>query len=219
MLAAMIRTQWRSARGVLLILALVVAFLPFQLLQASEGASGVYSVGDLVSRSAMFSVFYQMTALVAGLILAFSCWQPDLATRHVYALSLPVPRWRYVLSRFAAGLALHLPVAITLAIAAGIACALAPIPPVLHAYPVSLALRWLLGAAVVFSIIFALLTLSVRMSRIVVIVLLGLLVADLTLVAVGVTQSPVIFDTLTSLVRSDSGPAGGFMMRWMLLDV
>src|SRR5512135_2664379 len=47
-------------------------------------------------------------ALLVGLLLGMGAWMHDHAGKHVYALSLPVSRERYVVLRFAAGATLLL---------------------------------------------------------------------------------------------------------------
>src|SRR3954462_8292696 len=52
-----------------------------------------------------WGVGYALAAAAIGLALAMLSWGFDHRLRHVYALSLPIARWRYVLYRFTAGLA------------------------------------------------------------------------------------------------------------------
>lgn len=219
MLTAILRMQWRASRLVLLIIALGLAIVPFQLLRSPEGTRGAYAIGELVNRSIMFGAVLQSSTVMLGLIIAMACWQSDLRTRHVYALSLPVARSKYVLMRFIAGLALHVPVAAVLAMAGVVAVAMAPLPPVLHAYPLALAFRWLLGGWTVFSLIFVLLSMSQRAARILVTVLLTVVVVDLALAALGVTDTPYLIESFVDFLKHEVGPFGSFASRWMLIDV
>jgi hypothetical protein len=160
-----------------------------------------------------------MIAVMTGLICAVATWQPDVVTQHVYAMALPVPRTTYVVRRFATGLVLQLPVAAVLLVASFAALARAPLPDVVHAYPLGLAVQWLLGAWSVYAAVFLLLSMEKRTAAIVVAVLFTLMAIDVALAYFHVVeQEPLISRTLVALF-SDGSPFATFIRRWMLVDV
>src|ERR1019366_8002795 len=62
----------------------------------------------------LWGFFYPLLAAVTALIIALGIWLSDRRGQHVYALLLPVPRSRYVLYRYAAGVVLLVPIAVAL---------------------------------------------------------------------------------------------------------
>jgi hypothetical protein len=88
-----------------------------------------------------FGIAYPLLAGAAGLLLSLSAWTSDHRGRHVYALSLPVARWRYVLMRYQSGLVLLLLPMLGIWLGAILATRFIHIPPGLHP------LRDLVGAA------------------------------------------------------------------------
>src|SRR5205085_4145791 len=146
-----------------------------------------------------------------------TAWAPDNAGRHVYALSLPVPRWKFVLLRFASGLLLlALPVA-TLGLGALIASRAVVLPPGIHAYPLQMTLRFALASIVMFAIFF---TISIGTRRAVVLtlgLLGGLVLADIMLASFG--GNAVVLETAFSLLTTWPGPLAILMSGWALFDV
>src|SRR5207302_4981535 len=94
-------------------------------------------------------------AAALGLLVAISTWAPDHRGRHVHALSLPLPRWRYVLLRFGSGATLLAAPIAAVTIGAVLATAVATLPPGLQGYPASLALRFALAVLVAYAMFFA----------------------------------------------------------------
>ena len=138
-------TQWTWARNLLLVCTLAAFAVP--IISVGHGdlmrADGFTVRNYLVSLQGV-GVAYPILAGLVGLVLAVSAWGPDHRGRHIYALMLPVPRWRYALLRFGAGLVLlGLPV-LALWISALIASATVRLPVGLSAYPTGLAVRFAL---------------------------------------------------------------------------
>jgi hypothetical protein len=160
---------------------------------------------------------YALLAGAVGLFVAWLAWASDHRGHHVYALSLPVARWRYVLLRFVAGVVLLVPVVIALAIGALLAVGTATVPAGLHVYPIALTLRFAFAALVSFAIFFGISAASVRAAA----VILG---------AVGVVVAASILTDASGLQWQIGTRAIDFLMvypgilsvfsgRWTLIDV
>lgn len=220
MFRAILYTQWKWARPVLLLAMLVAGYIPVDALRAAPYKSvDTYHIPSLYLGITSASVYYQLLALGVAVVVAISTWQADGQRRHVYALSLPVPRWRFVLLRFGAGAALLGAVAVAVGLFGALAAALAPLPPMLHAYPIGLAVRFWLGALVPFALIFALLSSDPRRVRLLVAAVVTVIVVDLLLASLGTTEKPLILGWVLDGLYSGRGPLAAFLSKWMLVDV
>ena len=220
MFRAVLYTQWKWARPVLLLAVLVAGYIPVDALRTMPYTSaGGYYVPALYRSIEGASTLYQVLALALAVVVAISAWHADAQRQHVYALSLPVPRWRFVLLRFGAGAVLLGAVAFAVGLFGGIAAALAPLPPMLHAYPAGLALRFWLGTMVPFAIIFALLASNPRHVRWLVTAVVTVVLVDLLLASFGVTDRELIINWVPEGLYSGRGPLAAFLSKWMLVDV
>ncbi len=221
MFRAMLWSQWKWARGGLLVVVIVGMMLAIFVMrgQMSFDGAGVYSVPDLLDRSREFGVMFQLDAAAAGLILAIAAWQQDTRTRHVYALLLPVSRAWYAATRFACGLMLLAIPAVALAASTAISGALAPLPPVLHVYSIGLAARWMLAASTVYAIVFALVSASPRFIRRALLTAVLLLALDLVYGGLIDTSHRPLVNVFIQSVFSRGGPYAPFLDGWMLIDV
>src|SRR2546428_1229831 len=130
MFKAIIKTQWKWTRLAVLLSVVGVFALP---LLSLASASKRTEPREFISTMQSWGVAYAFAAAVVGLLVATLAWNSDHRGHHVYALSLPVARWRYVLLRFGAGLLFLLPPVVALAISALIVSANHAIPAGLHA--------------------------------------------------------------------------------------
>lgn len=220
MFRAVFYTQWKWTRPVIVLAALVAAYIPVAALRtAPYKDAATYHIPSLYNSIAGASAGYQLLALALAVVVAISTWQADITRQHVYALSLPLPRWQFVLLRFGAGASLLGIVAVCVSLFGGIAAAIAPLPPMLHAYPIGLGVRFWLGALVPFSLIFALLVSNQKVVRYAVIALVTLLAVDWLLAAFNATSDPVITKWLYDAIYSSHGPLAAFLSKWMLIDV
>ncbi|MHB1312843.1 MAG: hypothetical protein ACYC3L_12575 [Gemmatimonadaceae bacterium] len=219
MFRAILYTQWKWARPVLVLAAIIAGWIPLQALRSAPYKTmGTYHIPSLYSSILSASLLYQYLALAVAIVIAISAWQADTARQHVYALALPVARWRFVLMRFGAGAVLLGGVAAAVGVFGAVAAAMAPLPPVLHAYPLGLAIRFWLGTLIPFGAIFALLTSNPRKVKWVTAAVVTLFAVDLLLSSLGVTQASltrVLFEKL----YETGGPLTAFLTRWMLIDV
>jgi hypothetical protein len=211
-------TQWKWSRLALGIVTLVVFALPLLTVQyASQAGVTQWDSRELLNAVQSWSAWYPFLALTAGLLLAMTAWGNDHRGHHVYALSLPVPRWQYALLRYGAGAALLALPVVVLWIGALLATSTATIPPGLHAYPNALAFRFLIAAVLAYSIFFSISAGSARTAGYVLGVVAGLFLIQflLTLADSRVNILQAIFDRLLIW----PGPLEPFTGRWMLIDV
>jgi hypothetical protein len=220
MFRAVLYTQWKWTRPVIVLAVLIAGYIPVNAMRAMPYRSlDTYHIPSLYYGIVGASAMYQLLALGLAVVVAIAAWQADASRQHVYALSLPVPRWRFVLLRFGAGAALLGIVALSVGLFGGIAAAIAPLPPMLHAYPVGLAVRFWLGALVPFALVFALLSSNPRVVRLLVASVAAIVVVDLLLAGFGATEKPVVMGWFFDTIYSDRGPLAAFLSKWMLVDV
>ncbi len=215
MFNAVLYTQWKWARTPLLVLALASFALPV-LSVRSQSDPGLPAVA-LLSRIQSWGLVYPLLALCLGLLIALLIWMPDRSGRHIYALSMPVPRWRFVLLRFGAGLVLVMVPVALLGIGTLIATAATRMPPGVNAYPGAITLRFLLATLVAFSLAFAVAAGTSRLTKAVLGILCLVIAVEVALSLAGVTGvDPVL--RLLEWMASPTGPLDIFAGRWMLLD-
>ncbi|MDP1891001.1 MAG: hypothetical protein Q8K55_08925 [Gemmatimonadaceae bacterium] len=220
MFRAVLYTQWKWTRPAIVLAVLVAGYIPVAALRAMPYKSeDSYYIPALYRDITAASTYYQWLALFVAVIVAISAWQADGHRQHVYALALPVPRWRFVLLRFSAGAALLSVVAAAVGLFGGVAAAIAPLPPMLHAYPVGLGVRFWLGSLIPFGLIFALLVSNPKRVRLVVAGVATIIVVDMALSAMGLIEKPVVFGTIFDAIYSGRGPLAAFLSKWMLVDV
>ena len=221
MFKALLLVQWKWTKGAAL-LAVIVAFaLPLASVRVM-GTRVDYAFVDysraasVVNTMQEFGVAYSLLAALVGLAFAMLAWHPDHQGRHVYALSLPIDRSRYATMRFAAGaLFLLLPALVVMA-GSLVAVAIADIPLGLHAYPLSLAFRFLLASAVAYAIFFAV---TASTSKAAGVILGGL--ASILIIAFILSATSIDVDVLgrvANFVFGEAGPLAVFTGRWMLFD-
>lgn len=215
MFNAVLYTQWKWVRIPLLVLAVASFALPV-LSVRSQYDPAIPAVA-LLSRIQSWGLVYPLLALCVGLVVALAIWMPDRSGRHIYALSMPLPRWRFVLLRFVAGLVLVLAPVILLGIGALVATAATRIPPGVNAYPGAIMLRFLLATLVAFSLAFAVAAGTSRLTRVVLGVLCLVIAVEIALSLAGISGvDPVL--RLLEWMASPTGPLDIFAGRWMLLD-
>ena len=211
-------TQWKWSRIVVCAATIAAFAVPIISVQAFGDPDGGWIDGRRALQvMRMFGGWYAMLAAAVGLAVAVTAWSADHRGRHVYALSLPVPRWRLVLLRFGAGgTLLALPV-IALWIGAFIATSSVEIPPGLQAFPTSLAIRFALASLVAFGIFFAISAGTARTAGWV----LGAIGAVFLLAALGETVGlPArVMDEIHTLIFSWPIVLEIFNGSWMLIDV
>src|SRR5574341_1125687 len=149
MFKAILYTQWKWSR-ILVLLATVAAFaIPvLSVREFGRPRPAAWELAEALNSVQAWGFAYPMLAFALAALLSTFTWQPDISGKHVYALSLPVPRWHYVLLRLGAGLVLGVPAVAAVWVGSLLAVASATIPQGLNAYPHALAFRFGLLLAV-----------------------------------------------------------------------
>lgn len=227
MLRAMLYVQWKAARWPLVPFVLLAFGLPILLLGAARrfGQDGGEVVpAMMLSVTSGGLILFPVLATLVGLAVALLAWSWDHRLGHVYALSLPVSRSRYVLLRMAAGaILLAVPVAALWA-GAFVAALSIPVPDGLHVYPLAFGFRFALACLIIYALAFAVAAGTTRTTVIILSALLVFLVFGTVVVDVieGMTDArglvrPV--DLLYWALVRWPGPFHVFGGSWMLLDV
>ncbi len=214
MFRAILYTQWKWTRLALLPGVVIAFSLPVLSVQGAGDSRLPYWVLRGVGG---YGVWFPALAAALGLLVAVTAWREDHRGGHVYALSLPVERWRYALLRFAAGAVLLAGPIVALWLGSLLATAAASIPPTLRAYPNAVALRFALAALVAYGLFFAVSAGTARTATYVLGGVAALIAFDVLLQAAGANVS-VSREVWAWLTRAP-GPMAVFTGRWMLIDV
>jgi ABC-type transport system involved in multi-copper enzyme maturation permease subunit len=217
MFRAILATQWKWTRGMLLVATCLTFALPLLSMRAADQALAEANARDLLTVISSFGMFYAISAAAIGLLIAASAWTSDHAGRHVYALSLPVQRWKYVAMRFGAGAATLAAPVVALWIGALVAVSVHAIPAGLHAYPVALAVRFALAVLLSYAVFVALSSGTKRTAGILLGVLGGIILVEMVGESLGLRITP--FFWLIDVLMDSTGLFGVFNSRWMLIDV
>lgn len=214
MFQAIAATQWKWTRTTALLAAVVGFTLPIASLQSAHETT---TPQDFIARMQNWGIGYALLAAGSGLLIALAAWGHDHQGRHVYALSLPVSRARYVMLRFGAGALFLAP--ITLAVLAGsvIVAMSGAIPQGLHAFPFALTLRFALAGLVSYAIFFAIGSGTTRTAAVVLGSFAFLLFVQFILSLVNVDFN--LLSRLGDFVFDRPGLLSVFSGRWMLIDV
>src|SRR5437763_15802396 len=104
MFRVMLYGQWKWSRLIIVVATVTGFALPIISVRgAARADQGPLRVAELLDAVQKWGVLYPVLAAALGLLVAITTWAPDHRGRHVHALSLPLPRWRYVLLRFSSG--------------------------------------------------------------------------------------------------------------------
>lgn len=215
MLKAMIRIQWKSSWH--LVIALAVAALALPIVSVRLGWKGAANLPFYLTQLQLWGLLYPTLALIAAISLAAAAWASDRRGHHVYALLLPLPRWRYVLLRYLASLVLMIPVVLALWVGAVVATSTLELPPGIRIFPHAIAIKFALSLLVLFGFAFAAAAASGRALgyglR-----ALGLFLAVHVAVLMLYPRTNLIW-SLVGILTSWPGPLTPLGGRWMLIDV
>ncbi len=219
MFRQVLKAQWLTARLAVVILAVLAFALPLLIVTYGGNLEGAPSgaVAVWLYAAQKIGSLIPGLALLLGLLLGMGAWAPDHLGKHVYALSLPVPRSMYVLLRFAAGATMLAVPVVALGIGAVVAGLAVKLPSGVHAYPLQMAVRFALASLVCYAIFFAISIATKRAVLATLGVVCGVLLADLFLVALGVGSS--VTESVFYLLTNWPGPLSILMGRWALFDV
>ncbi len=218
MFRQLLYTQWKWSRLVLLLVVLMGFSLPIVSVQGVHPNDlGRFEIDSLLGGMQAWGLLYPILATGLALVLALTTWGPDHRGRHVYALSLPIPRWHYALLRFGAGCTLLAIPVFAVWLGSLVATSVVDLPAGLEAYPTALALRFGLAAFVAYAAFFAISSGTNRTAGII----LGV-IAALILVQVVASIANIDFDLMSAaqtVLLLGPGPLAVFTGRWMLVDV
>src|SRR2546426_9091116 len=211
-------TQWKWSRLIIVLGSPAGFALPIVSVQgAASGDRGALAAGALLQTVQSWGGLYPLLAAALGLLVAIATWAPDHRGRHVHALTLPLPRWRYALLRFAAGLTLlAVPIA-AVSVGALLAALTATIPSGLQVYPLALSLRFALAVLVAYAVFFAISAGTARTAGIILAVVAALVVVQVV-ASIANLQLDLIGTSQVVLLHG-LGPLAVFTSRWMLVDV
>src|SRR5206468_5275603 len=201
----LLSTQWKWSRLIILLGTVAAFALPIIALQGAARADrNPLEAQDLLRTVQSWGTLYPVLAAALGLLVAMAAWAPDHRGRHVHALTLPLPRWRYVLLRCAGGaVLLAIPVAAVLA-GAVLATATATLPPGLQGYPLALAVHFGLAVAVAYAMFFAISAGTARTAGIILGIFGALVVVQ---IVAGVANLDVdLMSPLQIVVLGSAGP-------------
>jgi len=214
MFRVILYSQWKWSRLIVALGAVAAFVLPILSIQ---GATASVRPGELLQTVQSWGVLYPALAATLAVLVAIMTWAPDHRGRHVHALSLPVPRWRYALLRFGAGLTLLATPVLALLAGAVLATRVAHIPPGLQGYPFALAVRFALAVGIGYSIFFAISAGTSRTAGVLLAVVATLIIAQ---VLASVANVNLDFATHAQILLLNwPGPLAVFTGRWMLIDV
>ncbi|PYO59714.1 MAG: hypothetical protein DMD70_11345 [Gemmatimonadetes bacterium] len=218
MFRVILYSQWKWSRLIVALGSVAGFALPIVSLQgAASGDRSALAAGELLQAVQSWGVLYPVLAAGLGLLVAITTWAPDHRGRHVHALSLPVPRWRYVALRFGAGTALLAAPIVAVVAGALLATWSATIPPGLQGYPVALAVRFALAVLVAYAVFFAVSAGTARTAGIILGILGSIILVQ---ILAGVANLELdLFGRLQVIVLDWPGPLAIFTGRWMLIDV
>lgn len=218
MFRVMLYTQWKWSRLIVVAGAIAGFALPILSLQGAARADrSPLEAQDLLRAVQSWGTLYPVLAAALGLLVAMAAWAPDHRGRHVHALTLPLPRWRYVLLRCASGAVLLAIPAAAVFIGAGLATATATLPPGLQAYPFALGAHFAIAVVVAYTVFFAVSAGTARTAGIMLGIFGALVVVQ---VVAGVANLSLnLIDPLWMVVLGATGPFAIFTGRWMLVDV
>lgn len=215
-LKAMTRIQWKGSWH--LALALSVAAFALPIVSIRSGWKGAAANLPLfLTELQLWGFFYPTLAVVAAIVVAVSIWRSDRRGHHIYALLLPIPRWKYVLLRYAGGLAILAPIVLALWAGAIVATMSLDLPPGLRTFPHALAIKFALSLMLLFGLAFAAASASSRALSIG-FKLVGLFIA-VHLAVILLRPGTNLIWKVVSALATYPGPFAPMGGRWMLIDV
>ena len=212
MFRQMLYVQWRWNRD-LLALFIVLGFgLPLLMLRITLPDVDLIFAGRIVGYSTI------IISLLAGMVVAAQGYGMDERGGHVYALSLPCSRARFLGLRSLAAFGLLGLVALAFWIGGMVALSQVDVPPMLQTYAGSLAIRALLGAWLAHATLFAIRYAAGRRTK-QVFGVLALIVLLLTISAAFFPATRTLIARVGDLMTAFPGPFSIVFGRWTLIDV
>lgn len=215
MFNAILKTQWNATRVMVLLTAILAFAVPLASLQDALGALSPQAFVETMQK---WGGAYAVLAALTGLFVGMAAWRPDQTGRHVYALSLPISRARYVMFRFAAGGVFIAPSVVALLVGALLVTWSGAVPESLRGYPFALALRFAFAAAVAYSMFFAIAASTSRTAGLILAAMAGVVFGQYLVNVIGSTEYDIL-GPITNFIFLKPGILSVFSGRWMLVDV
>lgn len=224
-------TQWKSVRFGLIPMAIASFGLPLLAVQDLALPSDLPPGAPLRAVQAEFIYqtwqiwlpFFPVLAAIIGVALALNAWSGDHKAGHVYALAMPLPRWKYVLWKMGAGTLLLLVPVTFLGVGTLVAVGSFDLAEGLHAYPLLFTQRFLMASLLVYGLLFAMASGTVRTTVIVMSVCLSTVLGGQLLTFYLSELIPAfdwqLADWLGRVLVEWPGPFEVFFGNWNLIDV
>jgi hypothetical protein len=227
MFREMLRTQWKVSRVSVAFLLPLCIGLPIAVIRLSRlvVAQSEWSSPalDILRATARASIAFPLLAASTGCVIALCAWAWDHRTNHVYALSLPVERWRYAMMKMGAGAIILGLTALGVLIGSIIAVSTTALPEGIRGYPLAFTIRFLFAALITYAITFAFAAGTVRTTLRVFLILFVIFIGGTLLTSyLGSAMGTQITSPLALLAEAFGSWAGPFQVfggSWMLIDV
>ena len=217
MFTQILASQWKWTRLIIVAATLLAFAMPMLSVRNVDLMGSWAEAQSLLGSMQVWGIFYAMLSALLGLLVGTTAWTPDHRGRHVYALTLPVARWHYVLMRLGAGVVLLTAPFVAVWVGGMLAAASIAIPPGLHAYPGALAMRFGLSSLVAFAVFFSIASGTTRTAGFVIgalgVLVVGDLFGEMLNKDLNLLQNVVLF------LFPSPGVFEVFTGRWMLIDV
>ena len=218
MFSQMLYAQWKWNRDFLAFFTVAFFAIPLGVLMFALPEYGTWSTREYITWGQVVGGFSTIFAVIAGIAIAAQGYGVDERGGHIYALSLPITRRRFLGYRALGGFALLALPALGLWLGGTLAATQIELPPTLRAYAGALAVRALLGAWFVHSCIFSLRYAAGPRLRAVMGVLVVVAIA-IPFIAVTTPQAHALLTRVGDFLISYPGPFGVLFGRWTLIDV
>lgn len=215
MLNVLVREHLRRIGGLLIGLTALAAALPVMSVGGVFQRGIASDPGRVLQSAEGISMMFPFFALIVAVSVAGTAWQGDHTGGHVYALTLPVPRWHYALLRLASSLVLLTPVFAGFMLSALVTSASVALPPGLHMYPMALSLRFVGAVLVLFSLGFAMTSGTRQTSIGVAIAFLVVFFLDVSIA----TSEQRTYLWITEILFGTQSPLSFLSGQWSLVDV
>ena len=224
-------TQWKSVRSGMIPMAIASFGLPLLAVQDLALPGDLAAGAPLRAIQAEFIFeswqiwlpFFPVLAAILGVIFAINAWSGDHTAGHVYALALPLPRWKYVLWKMGAGALLLLIPVTFLSTGSLVATGSFDLAKGLHAYPLLFTQRFLMASLLAYGVLFAMASGTMRTTVIVISTCLSVILGGQLLTFYLSELLPgfdwYLVDWLGRIVVEWPGPLEVFFGNWNLIDV
>ena len=224
-------TQWKSVRSGLIPIAIASFGLPLLAVQDLAMPSDLAAGDPLRALQAEFIFqtwqiwlpFFPVLAAIIGVVFAINAWSGDHTAGHVYALALPLPRWKYVLWKMGAGSLLLLVPVTLLSVGSLVAVGSLDLAEGLHAYPLLFTQRFLMASLLAYAAVFAMASGTTRTMVIVMSVGLTVILGGQLLTFYLSELLPAfdwqLGDWLARVMVEWPGPFEVYFGNWNLIDV